>query len=132
MTRHAGEVAPLERPLTSVERDLTSVERDLTEWMLRHGRPDARHYLPQLENATVASLCPCGCASIDFAIQGQVASENSLDILGDYLFGGPDDLAGAFVFARGGVLAGLEVYGLTRDNPKELPHPASLRSFTAG
>jgi hypothetical protein len=125
MTRHANKVAPLKRPLTPVERDLT-------EWMLRHGRPDARDYLPQLENATVASRCPCGCASIDFAIRGQAASENTLDILGDYLFGGPDDLAGAFVFARGGVLAGLEVYGLARENPKELPRPASLRPFTAG
>ena len=125
MTRHAGDVVPFERPLTPTEHDLT-------KWMLLHGRPDAQAYLPQLTNATVASQCPCGCASIDFKIRGQRAPVTALEILGDYLFGGPDDLAGAFVFACGGVLAGLEVYGLARDHPKELPHPTSLRLFAPG
>jgi hypothetical protein len=116
----------------SRERPLTASERELTRWMLEHGCPEGRNYLAQLEQATVVSGCSCGCASIDFLIAGQVAPATGLNILGDYLFGGQDDLAGVFVFACGGVLAGIEVYGLARDNPTELPHPSSLRPFKSG
>jgi hypothetical protein len=114
------------------ERPLTAAERELTEWMLQHGRPEALAFLALLEHATVISRCPCGCASVDFAIRGQPAPAAGLNILGDYLFGEQDELAGAFVFECGGVLAGIEVYGLARDNPKELPHPDSLRPFKQG
>lgn len=50
-----------------------------------------------------------------------------MQILADFVYGGEDDLCGAFVFAEGGVLAGLEVYGLAVDAPKELPAPEVLR-----
>lgn len=125
MTVHGGDPVSNERPLTEFERELA-------RWMLEHGRPEARVYLAQLEHATVVSGCSCGCASIDFMIAGRCAPATGLNILGDYLFGGPEDLAGAFVFECGGVLAGIEVYGLARDNPAELPHPNSLRPFTTG
>jgi len=113
-------------------RPLTRAETDLIRWMLEHGRSEALAFRKQLESAAVVSRCPCGCASLDFSIAGQLAPSGPLEILGDYLFGGANDLAGAFVFARGGVLAGLEVYGLAGDHPRELPAPESLRPFAQG
>ena len=56
-----------------------------------------------------------------------------LRTLGDYVFGSEKQLAGAFIFERAGVLAGLEVYGLVRDEaPRALPEPGSLRPFHEG
>ena len=97
-------------------------------WMLEHGRPDARHYLAQLERAQVLPRrCPCGCASIDFSIDGQPKPSGRLDPVADFVFGGDTDINGIFVFVQAGVLAGLEVYGLVGDPPKKLPSPGSLR-----
>jgi len=97
--------------------------------MLEHGGPAADPFLAQLDHARVVSRCPCGCASIDFEIDGLTAPTGGLRILGDYLYGTDDELAGAFVFERSGVLAGIEVYGLGRDAPKQLPSPSELRPF---
>jgi hypothetical protein len=88
-----------------------------------------RAFLSQLERARVASRCPCGCASVDFHVEGQPAPSGSLNILGDFVFGEESDLAGAFVFECNGVLAGLEVYGLAGDAPKDLPLSSALRPF---
>ena len=45
---------------------------EFVRWMLEHGEPDAREFLPQLERAQVLpTRCPCGCASMDFSIDGQ-------------------------------------------------------------
>ena len=109
-------------------RPLTDAERELARWMLVHGHPGAAAYLDQLAHAHVVARCPCGCASIDVAVAGQPASvPGSLSILGDYLVGAGDTLSGAFIFARDGVLAGLEVYGLAGDAPRVLPTPDMLR-----
>ena len=113
-----------------VDRDLTDEERELTKWMLEHGEERAKEYVTQLDKARVASLCFCGCASIDFAIEGRPRVRGGIDILADFLFGGDDKLCGAFVFAdKDGTLAGLEVYGLAIDAPKTLPSPSDLRPF---
>jgi hypothetical protein len=113
------------------QRPLTEAERGLARWMLEHGSPEAAAYLSQLDQAHVVSRCPCGCASIDFEVAGLPAPSGGLRILGDYLFGGEADLAGAFIFARAGVLAGIEVYGLAVEAPRMLPHPESLRPYGA-
>jgi len=56
-----------------------------------------------------------------------------LRILGDYVFGSDADLAGVFIFERGGVLSGMEVYSLAQDDaPRHLPDPGSLRPFQEG
>jgi hypothetical protein len=112
------------------ERPLTSQERELTRWMLEHGKPESQAFLSQPDLARVASRCPCGCASIDFEVEGFPKPSGGLSILGDYVFGGELDLSGAFVFERNGVLAGVEVYGLAGDAPKVLPEPESLRPFS--
>jgi len=125
MTKHGGISISEERPLTAAERELTL-------WMLRRGGPEAQAFVGQVDDATVFSRCPCGCASIDFAIRGQRPPATGLRVLGDYVFGGEHDLAGAFVFECGGVLAGIEVYGLARENPRELPRPSGLRPLPVG
>jgi hypothetical protein len=76
--------------------------------MLEHGESGGREFLSQLDRARVVSRCPCGCASVDFEVEGLSPPTGGLRILGDFVFGGDSDLAGAFVFERNGVLAGLE------------------------
>jgi hypothetical protein len=113
------------------ERPLSKTEYDLARWMLENGEPGGRAFLSQLDRAHVVSRCPCGCASVDFEVEDLSPPTGGLRILGDFVFGIDSDLAGAFVFERSGVLAGLEVYGLAGDAPKTLPSPSALRPFQA-
>ena len=110
-------------------RPLTQAERELAGWMLAHGAPEATGFLPQLERATVVSRCPCGCASIDFAIDGAPAPPGGLRVLGDFLVGDGESLYGAFIFETAGALAGIEVYGLAGGPPAVLPQRSELRPF---
>ncbi len=94
------------------DRPLTAAEVVLVRWLLQHGIPQASGYLPQLDRARVASRCYCGCASINFAIDGVVPPPgNGISILADYEWqAAGSELFGVFVFERGGLLAGLEVW----------------------
>jgi hypothetical protein len=68
----------------AMNRKLTFAEEQLVRWMLEHGNSDAQPFLPQLEKAYVTpDRCPCGCASIDFAIEGLPAPSG-----GNAYFGG--------------------------------------------
>jgi len=98
--------------------------------MLEHGTPEAREFLSQLELAEVTPWkCPCGCASINFQIKGQPEAPPGVHILGDFLMGSGDSTSGAFIFESGGLLSGLEVYGLAGEAPAVLPSFDELRSF---
>lgn len=117
--------------LSIMNRQLTSAEKQLIRWMLEHGKSGAQAFLPQLEKAQVTpNRCPCGCASIDFTIDGFPEPLGGLHILADFVFGTDDDLSGIFVFEKSGVLAGLEVYGLAADAPKTLPSSDSLKQIS--
>lgn len=112
------------------DRPLTDAETSLVRWLLQHGIPQAKDYLPQLDRARVASRCYCGCASIDFAIDGVVPPPgDGIGILADYEWRGPrGEMFGVFVFERERVLAGLEVWsqdGLAEAN--SLPNTELLR-----
>jgi hypothetical protein len=114
---------------TPEDRPLTTQEHTLIRWLLDHGAAHATAFVPQLLDARVVARCPCGCASIDFSIAGQRAPAGaSMDILSDY--GWRDDhghLFGAFVFARGGLLAGLELWSIDSDaTATRLPEPQEL------
>lgn len=116
-------------------RPLTNAEETLVRWLLNHGFPHAKGFLPQLERAHVTSRCGCGCASVDFAIGGVVpARGNPIQILSDFEWTGPrGELFGVFVFERCGMLAGLEVWsqdGLAK--PDLLPSPALVRPVGTG
>jgi hypothetical protein len=113
-----------------MSRPLTSAEKQLVRWMLEHGKPEARAFLSQLERAQVTDWrCTCGCASINFSVDGFPEPSGGLHQLADFVFGSDEDLNGIFVFEQSGVLAGLEVYGLAGDAPKTLPSSDSLRPF---
>ena len=94
------------------DRDLTKDERSLVEWLLDHGTPDAIRYRPHLNKARVAARCYCGCARIDFGIDGVVPNKGEpIFILSDYEWIDTDGrLFGTFVFSRCDLLAGLEVW----------------------
>lgn len=114
-------------------RPLADQERSLVRWMLEHGKPEARTFLDQLDRAEVtANVCPCGCASIDFSIDGQPTPRGGLNPIADFVFADSTDEYGAFVFSIDGVLAGLEVYGGSGEAPKFLPQPSALRPFPTG
>jgi hypothetical protein len=111
-------------------RDLTSDERRLILWMIEHGEPEAVQFLPQLERLHVLPIrCPCGCASLDFSVDGQPQASGPMHLIADFLFGGDSDLCGTFLFVQEGRLSGLEVYGLAVDAPKKLPSPEILRTI---
>ena len=115
------------RPIPD-HRPLTTDEFRLAKWMLERGGPAAVEFLAQLPGARVVSRCPCGCASIDFEIDGLPAPSGGLRILGDYLYGDGEDLSGIFIFERAGILAGIEVWSpLGDDAPKALPVVQVLR-----
>src|SRR5260370_40519352 len=91
------------------DRPLTAAETTLVRWLLQHGIREAAGYLPQLDRARVASRCYCGCASIDFAIDGVVPPPGTgITTLADYEWLAPGgELFGVFVVERRGLLAGL-------------------------
>lgn len=97
-------------------RPLSAEEHALTRWLLEHGMPLAAGFLPQLPRARVVAQCGCGCASVDFAVDGRRPAPGGLTVLSDYEY---DDAAGrragVCVFARDGVLAGLEVWAAHPD-----------------
>jgi hypothetical protein len=100
--------------------------------MIRHGDSDRRDFfLKQLDEAQVIRLCPCGCDSVDFLIPSMGApTVIGLTILGDYSYGSvKTGLCGAFVFAKGDMLAGLEVYSIDGITTPKLPSITELRSL---
>ena len=116
-----------------VNRPLTDAEHALARWMLENGSDEARAFLPQLELAEVTPWkCPCGCASLNFQIKGHPEAAPGVHILGDFLVGEGDVVSGAFIFESGGLLSGLEVYGLAGDAPTTLPRIEALRPFGSG
>ena len=109
-------------------RKLSKKEYDLSRWLLENGSEEAKKYLGQLKLAAATDWkCECGCASFNYKVEGLPEAKPGVEILSDYLFGGEKSLAGVFVFSSGGVLSGLEVYGLAIDAPSELPRITDLR-----
>ena len=109
-------------------RALSDDERALVGWMLEHGESNATSFLPQLEQASVSSRCRCGCASVNFSVAGKESSVTGMDILSDYVWEDAEGHKfGAFVFARGGLLAGLDLYSVDGAvTPTWLPKPEQL------
>jgi hypothetical protein len=117
------------------DRPLTAEEALLVRWLLEHGVAQASQFLPQLSQTRVVSHCYCGCASIDFAVAGVVPPLGQpMQILADYHWQTAEGhLFGVFVFARAGLLAGLEVWsvdGLAA--ARALPTVGQLRPLSFG
>jgi hypothetical protein len=100
--------------------------------MLERAPASESEYLQQLARAQASTWrCPCGCASFNLLIPDLPPPEGPLEVLADFVFGSESTLAGAFVFARNGILSGVEIYGLAGDAPAELPLPSALRPFAS-
>ncbi len=113
-------------------RPLSDKERCLARWMLESGTPEGAGFLSQLERAEVTPWrCPCGCASINFKVQGMPAAPPGVHVLGDFVFFNGDELAGIFIYSSNGILSGLEVTGLEGDAPKSLPEVTALMTHEA-
>ena len=127
MAEHAATSIPEDRPLTQAERDLV-------KWLLEHGNAEARALLPQVERARVVARCSCGCASVDFAVDGKRASPKSgMSVVSDYRWDSPEGyLFGVFAFAREGQLSGIDLWSIDgRATARELPKPDRLRPIDA-
>jgi hypothetical protein len=112
---------------TEQNRPLTDAEKDLARWMLGHGTEEAKQYLEQLELAEVTPWrCRCGCASINFQIKGYAEAPPGAHILGEFLLNDGDYPGGIFIYSSGGLLKGIDVYGLAGDAPRVLPRPEDL------
>ena len=86
-----------------IDRPLTSEEHSVVQWLLEHGEADNAKFLEQLEQARVASLCGCGCASIDFAVGGKRPIHPAIRTLSDYQWrDAHGHLFGAYVFEQDG------------------------------
>lgn len=108
----------------SDDRPLTAREVALVRWLLEHGKPEALDFLPQLAAARVVSRCPCGCASIDFAVGGvKPPADAGMESLSHHLWRAANGSEyGVFVFAMQGQLAGVEVWWIDGDSiPSALP-----------
>jgi hypothetical protein len=121
---------------TPEDRPLSDHEAMLVRWLLEHGKPRAAEFLPQLEKARVTRWrCPCGCASVNFTIDGQQPPPGiGLEVLSNYVWEDAEHReAGIFVLAIAGFLAGLEVYTLDPASAiDKLPSINSLRPFQPG
>ena len=117
----------------SDDRDLTLGERTLVRWLLRHGSSRAGAFADQADRIRVVSRCACGCASINFVLNGRGwHSRGGTEILSDFQW--HDDEAGRefgeFVFAKEDTLAGLEVWPIDgRSKPASLPDAALLMPY---
>jgi hypothetical protein len=113
------------------DRLMTVQEQRLVRWMLQNGTPEARAFLSQAKRAKVTPRrCLCGCATMEFVIEGHPVTTGIGRLLGDYLFEDEERrLCGIFVYEQHGVLGGVEVYGMEGDAPWSLPEPEQLRPF---
>jgi hypothetical protein len=114
------------------DRSLTQQESELVRWLLIHGKEEAKEYLPQVEKLHVVRRCGCGCASVDFSMDGNAPNfQTGIEILSDYRWRtSSGNLCGAFIFARENILAGLEVWSIDGgEMPSILPEPSELNSM---
>jgi hypothetical protein len=112
------------------DRPLSEAERGLIRWLLEHGAAGAADFLGQLDRTSVAAQCPCGCPTVDLAVDGvRPPAGGDMEIQSDYQWQGPGGAAfGVFVFARAGNLAGLEVWSIDgQETPSRLPDPTELQ-----
>ena len=106
-----------------VDRPLAPDELAAVRWLLEHGDGDNSAFLEQLKQARVARLCGCGCASIDFSINGKRPQHFAMRVLSDYQWHNKQGhLYGAFVFEQDGLLAGLDLWSIDgQSTPNTMP-----------
>lgn len=98
---------------TFEERPLTFAEERFIRWLLEHDASAPAVFLSQLPDVRVVSECECGCASLDFIVDGVEPQGTNLQAMGDYDWLSADGSRfGVYVSARGGLLASLELWSI--------------------
>lgn len=122
-----------DRPATIPEdRPLTEEERAFLSWLLSEGGDRSRAYLSQLEKAHVIGRCVCGCPSINLSVGGVTHyGSTGMDTLCTYRWSSPQrHLFEVFVFACGGLLAGIDLWSVDgQSTPKTIPSTSILQRF---
>lgn len=88
--------------------------------------------LHEMHNLEVASICKCGCASIDFSLSGKpISSKEGIAVIADYLYKTKsNNQMGCFLFMADGHLAGIEVWSIDGvEIPSDLPAPGELYAY---
>ncbi len=115
------------------DRSLTLEEIDLLKWLIENRQTGSEDFLSQIDYLRVVSRCGCGCASVDFSLDGVEPNRKvGLDDFSNWHWGTEGiGLSGVFAFAREGRLAGIEVWSVDGSRtPTELPNIDDLREFT--
>lgn len=112
-------------------RELTEGERTMLDWLAHNPTSDTIIPLHELVEISVAAQCPCGCASIDFAIKGVAVEGSGMQVVADYLYiSEQNNLNGCFLFLVNGHIAGIEVWSVDGgETPAVLPPPEKLYRF---
>ena len=107
-------------------------ECEILRWLLQNGGTRGQALLSQIGAAHVISRCGCGCASIDMSIGGKIPAPGAglEQVSPDYFWDAPGGgLCSLFAYAKGGQLAGIEVWSLDGEEvPTSLPLIEQLRT----
>jgi hypothetical protein len=111
---------------------LSKREKDALDFLLASDFPGVEALREQAEVASVVGRCPCGCATIELAIDAAQASPASSHEpipvearTRDKSEGGPLEL---LLFVRKGWLEGLEIVFYGNDIPTEFPAPKAFEA----
>lgn len=121
MTAHASRIPEV--------RPLSEHERTLLRWMVEESSGIGSGLSVQLERATVAARCGCGCASIDLSVDGvEEDKKEPMDLIADFAWKTKTgNLCGAYLFTRRGHLAGLDLWSIDgAETPSALPETQAL------
>jgi hypothetical protein len=93
-------------------RSLTPEELELLNWLLEHGLPEAKTFVPQIEKIRATRWCDCGCPSISLHVEERVPlGVCSHTVISDAIALTPDGKrVGVLLFQKAGKLTTLEVY----------------------
>ena len=112
-------------PDISIEsRSLSRREFELADWLLRNStlisEPEKENFRAQLGRAVVSSGCVCGCATIDFTVDGKKSGTGGLRPISEAAVG--ENEFGIFIHECEGLLSGMEIYALANlELPSEFP-----------
>jgi hypothetical protein len=111
-------------------RDLNNSEKELILWMLENGNDNSKEYINEIDKLSVASKCPCGCPSINFAYDHKELSyKNGMKPIADFIYKSKKaNLCGAFLFLLENHVGGLDIYSIDgNETPDELPSKNMLK-----
>jgi len=114
-----------------IDRPPSADELALISWLLEHGNARAKESLRQLAGLRVISQCRCGCASVDFSVEGKIPSHGSgMEVVSDHWWRTEaGNLCGAFVFLRDDLVAGIDLWSIDgQETPSQLPAVERLKA----